>query len=75
MHALHHEHPSDLYGAPIWVSIAGFAFTFGLLAVVRSGRRDCGLPQALNNSGQFLIVGTGGGAGVTANSCRELPGD
>jgi sterol desaturase/sphingolipid hydroxylase (fatty acid hydroxylase superfamily) len=32
LHGLHHSHPSDLIGAPIWVSVACFSLLFFLIA-------------------------------------------
>lgn len=32
LHGMHHSHPADLIGAPIWLSIASFALVFFLLA-------------------------------------------
>jgi sterol desaturase/sphingolipid hydroxylase (fatty acid hydroxylase superfamily) len=34
LHGMHHSHPNDFVGAPIWVSIAGFSFFLSLLALL-----------------------------------------
>lgn len=34
LHGMHHSHPSDFFGAPIWVSVASFSFFLSLLALL-----------------------------------------
>ena len=47
LHGMHHDHPSDLIGAPIWVSIAGFSAIFVLLARVGDLELACGATGGL----------------------------
>jgi sterol desaturase/sphingolipid hydroxylase (fatty acid hydroxylase superfamily) len=42
LHGMHHAHPSDLIGAPIWVSIASFSVIFFLLARLWGVEIACG---------------------------------
>src|SRR5262249_45000653 len=34
LHWMHHVHPNDFVGAPIWVSIIGFCFFFSFFALL-----------------------------------------
>jgi sterol desaturase/sphingolipid hydroxylase (fatty acid hydroxylase superfamily) len=34
LHGMHHSHPRDLIGAPIWVSVASFSLFFFLVALL-----------------------------------------
>ena len=47
LHGMHHSHPNDLIGAPIWVSIAGFSVFFFCLARLSDTEIACGTTVGL----------------------------
>ena len=47
LHGMHHAHPSDLIGAPIWVSLASFCAIFFLLARLGDFEIACGATSGL----------------------------
>ena len=47
LHGMHHEHPNDFFGSPIWVSIAGFSGLFLVLALLLDIETACGFTSGL----------------------------
>jgi sterol desaturase/sphingolipid hydroxylase (fatty acid hydroxylase superfamily) len=47
LHGMHHAHPSDFIGAPIWVSIVGFSFILAILALLWDIEIACGITSGL----------------------------
>ena len=47
LHGMHHAHPNDFVGAPIWVSVVGFASFLSLLALLWDVEIACGLTGGL----------------------------
>lgn len=47
LHGMHHAHPNDFIGAPIWVSIVGFSFILGILALLWDVEIACGITSGL----------------------------
>jgi sterol desaturase/sphingolipid hydroxylase (fatty acid hydroxylase superfamily) len=47
LHGMHHAHPSDLIGSPIWVSVAIFALVFFLIARLWDVEIACGTTSGL----------------------------
>jgi sterol desaturase/sphingolipid hydroxylase (fatty acid hydroxylase superfamily) len=47
LHGMHHAHPNDFIGAPVWVSIAGFFSILGLLALLWDVEIACGITSGL----------------------------
>ena len=47
MHGMHHAHPNDFFGAPIWVSLIGFAFFFCCFAMLWDVEIACGATSGM----------------------------
>lgn len=47
LHWMHHVHPNDFIGAPIWVSIVGFSSILGILALLWDIEIACGITSGL----------------------------
>jgi len=47
LHGMHHSHPNDFIGAPIWVSIVSFALFFSVLAPLWDIEVACGTTSGL----------------------------
>jgi len=47
LHGMHHSHPNDFFGAPIWVSIIGFSFFLSFLALLWDIEIACGTTSGL----------------------------
>ena len=47
LHGMHHEHPNDFVGAPIWVSVIGFASLLAAFALLWGIEIACGVTTGL----------------------------
>jgi sterol desaturase/sphingolipid hydroxylase (fatty acid hydroxylase superfamily) len=47
LHGMHHSHPNDFIGTPIWVSIVGFSALLGFLTIVWDIEIACGTTGGL----------------------------
>ena len=47
LHGMHHSHPNDFFGAPIWVSIISFSFFLSFLALLWDIEIACGTTSGL----------------------------
>jgi sterol desaturase/sphingolipid hydroxylase (fatty acid hydroxylase superfamily) len=47
LHGMHHAHPNDFIGAPIWVSIVGFSSILAMLALLCDVEIACGITSGL----------------------------
>jgi sterol desaturase/sphingolipid hydroxylase (fatty acid hydroxylase superfamily) len=47
LHGMHHSHPNDFVGSPVWVSLAGFAALLGLLSLLLDFEIACGITSGL----------------------------
>jgi sterol desaturase/sphingolipid hydroxylase (fatty acid hydroxylase superfamily) len=47
LHGMHHAHPNDFIGAPIWVSIAGFSSILAVCALLWDFEIACGITGGL----------------------------
>jgi sterol desaturase/sphingolipid hydroxylase (fatty acid hydroxylase superfamily) len=47
LHGMHHSHPNDFLGSPIWVSIVGFSSFLALLALIWDIDISCGMTSGL----------------------------
>jgi sterol desaturase/sphingolipid hydroxylase (fatty acid hydroxylase superfamily) len=47
LHWMHHTHPNDFVGAPIWVSIVGFSFFFSFFALLSDIEMACAITAGM----------------------------